>query len=120
VSEREREGEAGPCGTDGPKEGAGPCGEHRPHAGEGKEKGRRVLFGLEEGTWAARERNEKEGKRRGVPAGGWATRAAAEREREEWVGGFVFFSNTFSNFQKFKLFQNFSTFKLFSKIFKSI
>jgi hypothetical protein len=34
--------------------------------------------------------------------------------------GVLFFSNTFSNFQKFKLFQNFSTFKLFSKIFKSI
>jgi hypothetical protein len=34
VSEREREGEDWPCGTDGLKEGARPCGEHGPHAGE--------------------------------------------------------------------------------------
>jgi hypothetical protein len=41
---------------------------------------------------------------RGGPAGGWAARAAGprvgkgEREREEWVEGFVFFFQTFSNF----------------------
>jgi hypothetical protein len=125
-----REGEAGPCGTDGPKGGAGPCGEHGPHAREGKEKGRRVLFGLEEGRWAARERKEKEGKKRGGPAGGWAARAGKKGKgrgkRGRGLGSFlllfsnlfklIFFKllklNSFSN-SKFKLSLSFQTFKTF-------
>jgi hypothetical protein len=108
VSEREREGEAGPCGTDEPKEGVGPSDEHGPHAGEGKEKGWRVLFGVEEGRWAAWAAGENRGEV------GWK-RIKGRRF------GFSFFPfKPFQTFQifKFKLFSKFKHFKPFSKFSK--
>jgi hypothetical protein len=103
VSGREREGEAGPCGTDGPKEGAGPCGEHGPH-GKGKKRGGREVgrraVGLRELLGRGLEKEKGRGK--------------------SGLGVLFFFKYFFLKLQKFKLFQNFSTFKLFSKNFKLI
>jgi hypothetical protein len=56
-----------------------------------KRRGREV--GPRPGWWAGRR---KAGGVRLGRASCWATAGKGEREREEWVGGFVFFSN-FSN-----------------------
>jgi hypothetical protein len=126
VSGREREGEAGSCGTDGPKEGAGPCGEHGPHAGERKEKGRRVQFGLEEGRWAARERKEKGGKEVGWREVG----PCGEKERRGWLGWAgleerregekrYFFQTLFQTFEIGLFSKHSKIFKTFLKAFKT-
>jgi hypothetical protein len=119
VKERGRE-KLGRAGLMGRKRELG----HVVNTGRMRERGRKKAGGCCLGWKKGRGPHGKEMKRRGK--GEVCPREVGPRELlqkgrgKSGLGVLFFFSNTFSNFQKFKLFQNFSTFKLFSKIFKSI
>jgi hypothetical protein len=73
--------------------------DHAVNTGRMRERGSKkasgCCLGSKKGGGPHGKEKKRSGKKRGGPAGGWVARAVGEREREEWVGGFIFFKYFF-------------------------